>query len=153
MKPKFLYSKDETIFHPPWHIKSYGSIIQTQIWMQKCKWFFHYVIPQMFDKWETDQCYSALWEFLFYAQFVKFDNLIATGIHDWNKEWVNDNVRFWDWLDHMESQQINVNETKIRVIIQIIGQTDSITTTQSCYQIYTQTIKNICNINFIYRSL
>ena len=151
MKPKFLYNKDETIFHPLWHIKSYGSIIQTQIWMQKCKWFFHYVIPQMFDKWETDQCYSALWEFLFYAQFVKFDNLITTEIHDWNKEWVNDNVRFWDWLDHMESQQCQWNKDKGHN--QIIGQTDSITTTQSCYQIYTQTIKNICNINFIYRSL
>ena len=66
----------------------------------------------MFDKWETDQCYSALWEFLFYAQFVKFDNLKTTEIHDWNKEWVNDNVRFWDWLDHMESQQCQWDKDK-----------------------------------------
>ena len=109
------------------------------------------VIPQMFNKWETDQCYSALWEFLFYAQFVKFDNLITTEIHDWNKEWVNDNVRFRDWLDHMESQQCQWDKDKGHN--PKIGQTDSITTTQSCYQIYTQTIKNICNINFIFRSL
>ena len=66
----------------------------------------------MFNKWETDQCYSALWEFLFYAQFVKFDNLITTEIHDWNKEWVNDNVRFRDWLDHMESQQCQRDKDK-----------------------------------------
>ena len=70
------------------------------------------VIPQMFNKWETDQCYSALWEFLFYAQFVKFDNLITMEIHDWNKEWVNDNVRFRDWLDHMESQQCQWDKDK-----------------------------------------
>ena len=70
------------------------------------------VIPQMFNKWETDQCYSALWEFLFYAQSVKFDNLITTEIHDWNKEWVNDNVRFRDWLDHMESQQCQWDKDK-----------------------------------------
>ena len=32
MKLKFLCDKDETlIFHPPLHIKSYGSIIQTKI--------------------------------------------------------------------------------------------------------------------------
>ena len=53
-----------------------------------------------------------LWEFLFYAQFVQFDNLITTEIYDWNEEWVNDNVRFWDWLDHMKSQQCQCDKDK-----------------------------------------
>ena len=44
---------------PLYILKLWKHIIQTQICMQKCKWFFRYVIPQMFDKWETDQYYSA----------------------------------------------------------------------------------------------
>ena len=53
-----------------------------------------------------------LWEFMFYAQFVEFNNLITTEIYDWNEEWVNDNVRFWDWLDHMKSQQCQCDKDK-----------------------------------------
>ena len=58
---------------------------------KKNKWFFRYVIPQMFENEEPTIVTLHLWEFVFYNQFAKFDSWITEGIYDWNEERVNGN--------------------------------------------------------------